>query len=52
MDDTEFSHFVDIAVELMFRDYLPGIRSRQRQALITEWAGRRPRLDPIRKITA
>lgn len=52
MDDTEFSHYVDIAVELMFRDYLPGIRSRQRQALITEWAGRRPRLDPKPRITA
>lgn len=52
MDDTEFSRYVDYAVELMFRDYLPHIRSRQRQALITEWAGRRPRLDPKPKVIA
>jgi hypothetical protein len=52
MDDTEFSRYVDYAVELMFRDYLPHVRSRQRKALIAEWAGRRPRLDPKPAITA
>ncbi|HLH92109.1 MAG TPA: hypothetical protein VKX28_27055 [Xanthobacteraceae bacterium] len=46
MDDAEFSRYVDVAVELLFRDYLPHVRSRQRKALIAEWAGRRPRLDP------
>lgn len=46
MEDAEFSHYVDVAVELLFRDYLPHIRSRERKALIGEWAGRRPRLDP------
>lgn len=50
MDDTEFSHYVDVAVELLFRDYLPHIRSRRRQAYISEWAGRRPRLDPKPKV--
>ena len=52
MDDTEFSHYVDIAVELMHRDYLPQIRSRAWQKQIIEWAGRRPRLDPLPKIPA
>lgn len=46
MDDSEFSRYCDIAVELLFRDYLPHIRARQRKALIAEWAGRRPRLEP------
>ena len=46
MEDADFSRFCDVAVELLFRDYLPHVRSRQRQALISEWAGRRPRLDP------
>lgn len=51
MEDAEFSHYVDIAVELLFRDYLPHVRGRQRKALIAEWAGRRPRLDPAPKAT-
>ena len=46
MEDADFSRFCDYGVELLFRDYLPHVRSRQRQALISEWAGRRPRLDP------
>jgi len=46
MEDADFSRFCDVAVELLFRDYLPHVKSRQRQALIAEWAGRRPRLDP------
>ncbi len=46
MDDTEFSRFCDYAVELIFRDYLPGVTRRKQQALISEWAGRRPKLDP------
>lgn len=46
MEDAEFSHYCDVAVELLFRDYLPHVRSRERQALIGQWAGRRPRLDP------
>jgi hypothetical protein len=52
MDETEFSRYVDVAVELMFRDYMPGIRSRERQRLIAEWVGRRPRLDPKPKVSA
>lgn len=50
MDDADFSHFCDIGVELLFRDYLPHVKSRQRQALISEWAGRRPRLDPPQRM--
>ena len=52
MDETEFSRYVDIALELMFRDYLPHVRSKQRKALIGEWAGHRPRLDPPRQIAS
>lgn len=50
MDDTDFSRYVDYAVELLFRDYLPHVKGKKRQAFITEWAGRRPRLDPPRRI--
>jgi hypothetical protein len=50
MEDADFSYFCDIGVELLFRDYLPHVRSRERQALISEWAGRRPRLDPPSKV--
>lgn len=51
MEDLEFSRYVDYAVELLFRDYLPQVRAKQKKALIAEWAGRRPRLDPQPKIT-
>ena len=50
MDDTAFSHYCDVAVEIMFRDYLGHVKGRRRQALITEWAGRRPRLEPKPKV--
>ena len=50
MEDADFSRYVDYAVELIFRDYLPHVRKRQQQALISEWAGRRPRLDPQVKL--
>jgi hypothetical protein len=46
MQDPEFSAYCDVAVELMFRDYLPDVRAREQQKLILEWAGRRPKLDP------
>jgi hypothetical protein len=46
MEDATFSRYVDYAVELLHRDYLPHIRSRFWQRQIIEWAGRRPRLDP------
>lgn len=43
MDQTSFSHYVDVATEIMCRDYLGHIRSRQRQKLILEWVGHRPK---------
>lgn len=52
MEDQEFSNYCDFAVECMFRDYLPDVRSREKQALISEWAGRRPRLEAPPKIIA
>ena len=49
MDDTAFSHYVDVAVELLCRDYMGHIRSKARQKQILEWVGHRPRLDPMPK---
>jgi hypothetical protein len=46
MDDGEFARFVDIAIELICRDYLGHVRSRERRKLIIEWVGHKPRLDP------
>jgi hypothetical protein len=43
MDQTSFSHYVDIATEIICRDYLGHIKSRQRQKLILEWVGHRPK---------
>lgn len=50
MDDTDFSRYVDIAVELLCRDYMGHIGSRHRQKLILEWVGHRPRLEPRPRI--
>jgi hypothetical protein len=53
MEDLEFSNYVDFAVELLHRDYLPHVREREWQKQIIEWAGRRPRLEaPPRLLTA
>ncbi|MGE0751823.1 MAG: hypothetical protein AB7F39_06820 [Variibacter sp.] len=52
MEDGAFSHYVDLALELLFRDYLPGVRRREQVRLINEWAGRRPKLDPPPKLLA
>ena len=49
---TERHEALTQSVELMHRDYLPQIRSRAWQKQIIEWAGRRPRLDPLPKIPA
>lgn len=43
MDQTSFSRYVDIATELLCRDYLSGIKSKERQKLILEWVGHRPK---------
>lgn len=44
MDETAFSHYVDIAVEILARDYMAGITSRAKHKLILEWVGRRPKV--------
>lgn len=50
MDETAFSHYVDVAIEIMCRDYLGNISSRRMQRHILDWVGRRPRLDPQPKL--
>jgi hypothetical protein len=45
MDDDEFAEYVDLAVELLFRDYLGKVTARDKARLINEWAGRRPALE-------
>lgn len=50
MEDAEFSAFVDMATELLFRDYLPHVREREKQKLILEWVGRRPKLEAPPKL--
>jgi hypothetical protein len=50
MEDLEFSNYVDVAIELLHRDYLPHIREREWQRQIIQWAGRRPRLEAPRKL--
>ena len=53
MGDEEFSHFCDVGVELLHRDYLPHVRERDWQKQIIEWAGRRPKLrERVPKIIA
>ena len=48
MEDNDFSHYVDIAVELMHRDYLPEIKSARLAAPDHRMGGpHRPRLDPV-----
>ena len=43
MEQAAFSHYVDVATEIMCRDYLSGIKSRQQEKLIHEWVGHRPK---------
>jgi hypothetical protein len=50
MDDGEFADYVGSAVPLIFRDYLPHVRSAQQKKLIAEWAGRRPKLEEPPKL--
>lgn len=42
MDETEFWSFVDMAVEIIFRDYLPGIDRNSVIARVHELVGPRP----------
>ena len=49
MDDAEFSHYCDVATEIICRDYLSGISRRAAQKQILEWVGHRPPLDPPTK---
>lgn len=50
MQDHEFDAYCTVAVELLFRDYLPRMSSRKRQAQIAQWVGRRPALEPPPKL--
>lgn len=45
MGDDEFAHYCDFAIPCLFRDYIPGIRAAEQRKLISEWAGRRPKLE-------
>ncbi len=50
MGDDEFSHYCDFAIPVIFRDYCPGIKAAEQRALVHEWAGRRPNLEPPPKL--
>lgn len=52
MEDLEFDEYCTFAVETLFKDYLPNVRAREKQALIGEWAGRRPALEAPPKLIA
>ena len=43
MEDGEFREYVNLAVELIFRDYLPGVRRKDVYKRVEEWVGPRPR---------
>jgi hypothetical protein len=45
MQDGEFDTYCTVATDIMFREHLPHVRERQRQKLIMEWVGRRPKLE-------
>lgn len=42
MDETRFAAYVDLAVEIIFRDYLPGVRRKDVFARVAELVGPRP----------
>lgn len=42
MDETEFWKYVDTAVEIIFHDYLPGVRRKDVLARVAELVGPRP----------
>lgn len=50
MGDDEFADYVNFAVPLIFRDYVPGIRAPAQRKLISQWAGRRPQLEDPPKL--
>jgi hypothetical protein len=43
MEDGEFREYVNLAVELIFRDYLPGVKRKDVYKRVEEWVGPRPR---------
>lgn len=43
MEDGEFREYVNLAVELIFRDYLPGVKRKDVYKRVQEWVGPRPR---------
>ena len=50
MGDDEFSAFVDFGIHCLFRDYIPNLRKPEQRKLVTEWAGRRPKLEEPPKL--
>lgn len=43
MEDGEFREYVNLAVEIIFRDYLPGVKRKNVYRRVEEWVGPRPR---------
>jgi hypothetical protein len=43
MEDGEFREYVNLATEIIFRDYLPGVRRKDVYKRVEEWVGPRPR---------
>lgn len=43
MDQTSFARYVDVATEILCRDYVSHIRSAEQQKLILDWVGHRPK---------
>lgn len=42
MDDSEFREYVNLAVELIFKEFLPGVRRKDVYKRVEEWVGPRP----------
>lgn len=42
MDDAEFREYVNLATELIFKDFLPGVRRKDVYKRVEEWVGPRP----------
>jgi len=43
MDESKFAEFTRLAIEIIFRDYLPGVRRRDVFARVEEMVGPRPK---------
>lgn len=52
MLDPEFDEYCTVATDIMFREHLPHIKAKDRQRFIMEWVGRRPAIQPARRLIA